>query len=127
MPHTADVALRVWGETVSDLFLQAGIGLGEVSKAQPDENAPVTRSALTLHEADHESLLVAFLSEVLFYLERDGILFAPETLVIEGTRLSADLAGRPVVAGREIKAVTYSNLEIVRTGGRYEATLVFDL
>ena len=127
-PHTADIALHVWAGTLSDLFRQAGMGLGEMLKARVDETAEVTHASLTLQEIDPESLLVAFISELLYFFEQDGVLLTPTEVLLENDRLDARLEGRPVVdAGREIKAVTYSDLRILQVDGKFETTLVFDI
>jgi SHS2 domain-containing protein len=78
---------------------------------------------------DTETLLVSWLEELLYLNERDDYVFIDfEIFEITPTRLRAAARGGVAQERRRyIKAVTFSNLEIVRTGERYETTVVFDV
>ena len=66
---------------------------------------------------------------MLYISERDGCVFTDfDVLEITPTRLRAVVRGGPVRERRQhIKAATFSDLKIVRTGEGYEATIVFDV
>jgi SHS2 domain-containing protein len=80
-----------------------------------------------LDELDVEGLLVAFLSELLYRVEA-GYAGDHFQLTIHENHLEADLNWAPVFSRqREIKAVTYHELNIVEENGQFRARLVFDL
>lgn len=91
------------------------------------EGEPVSRQ-IRLGAGDLEALLVTFLSDLLFYMEDEGLAFEPAEVRIEESNLSAQLIGRPVTEQRkEIKAVTYHRLAIQPTPNGYEVTITFDV
>ena len=126
--HTADWALRVWGATVPELFVNAARGMYHLVGAERRGGATVVRP-LNLQALDLEALLVDWLAELLYRLQEHNEVF--DTLQIESLtadRLQACVAGGP--AGpleKYIKAVTFHNLRIVHTEAGYEVTVVFDV
>ena len=127
VPHTADWTLHVWGEDLNSLFIQAARGMFAWMGVERGKGEPVMRR-IRLQAGDPESLLVAFLSDLLFYLEDERLAFEPAEVRIEDSNLTAHLAGLPAAEQRkEIKAVTYHRLAIQQTSGRYEVTITFDV
>lgn len=132
IPHTADWALHVWATDLPTLFREAAHGMntlaGAVLAASPRREVPFETSA-----PDAESLLVAFLSELVYYAEQEHTGFTDFDLDIEqdpdGTYwLRATLRGaRLTELNKAIKAVTYHGLEICTTQQGYETTIVFDV
>lgn len=130
--HTADVELEVWGADIPTLFGEAAKGMYHLSqikrKGDGDTQADQSRS-FTVRGTDLESLLVAFLSELLFYLETEGLAFDAFDLQFqEDHRLRAQLEGS-IIEGRnrEIKAVTFHNLNIKETESGWQVRIVFDV
>lgn len=125
--HTADWALEVWAPDLDDLFSQAALGMYRLMQATV-ENQPVVSQELALSAADEESLLVLFLSELLYISESQGIAFERIAVQCKGLSLRAQLDGRPIASQiRSIKAVTYHDLAIVRTDGAVRVKIVFDV
>ena len=131
--HTADWALWVCGPDLRALLVNAAHGLrhllapaGETATA--DGAATVTKE-ITLHAYDPESLLVNWLTELVYWAEMAGVLF--HTFVLDevtSTHLHAVVQGEPVTnLQKHVKAVTYHNLQIVETAAGLEATVVFDV
>jgi SHS2 domain-containing protein len=127
LAHTADWALQVWAPDLARLLAAAAqgmYGLMEVHLAAE----PRTQVSLELEAVDGESLLVAFLGELLYMGEDQGLAFDSFDLEIKEFRLSGILHGAPIESQRkEIKAVTYHELEIMHRNSRLEATVVFDV
>lgn len=134
--HPADLALRVWAGDRGELFRQAARGLAtELWGTAPPTATRETTLAVT--GLDAEELLVAWLGEILYVLERDRLALTdferPEIAAeSEGLRLSGRARGflwdperrTPRV---EIKAPTYHRLAIVPDRqGRFDVTIVFD-
>jgi SHS2 domain-containing protein len=143
--HTADWALRVWAPTLSELYVEAARGMFHLTAPQaagppatPVAGAFTAPSAappagqprsITINAGDAESLLVAWLQELLYLSETEGVRFddfAVERLT--PTHLTATAWARPASRPEKpIKAVTYHNLAIRRVDGGYAVALVFDV
>jgi len=125
--HTADWELRVWAPDISTLFEQAALGMyslaGVVLKSKP-----LISQRIKIQNIDLEGLLVDFLSELLYISEVDNVAFNTFNIHIEGEYLFADLKGAPLASlTKEIKAVTYHNLEINQAASHFEVSIVFDV
>ncbi len=127
--HTADWALRVWGEDLRSLFENAAHGMVRLieGKATPDQ--PATHHTFELEAPDWEILLVDWLTELLALIEDEGIVFSHiHTERVDDLKLAAQASGQ---SGGEfkkvIKAVTFHNLAIRHTPTGYETVIVFDV
>lgn len=125
--HTADVSIRVAAGSLEQLFLRSARGmytLAGIETALPQTIARQVR----LSAIDLESLLVAFLSELLFFVEEERIAFHDFDLDISINSLSCSMSGSPVTGiAKPIKAVTFHNLKIHALDDGFEVTLVFDV
>ncbi|MGC8856168.1 MAG: archease [Anaerolineae bacterium] len=129
VPHTADWALQVWGADLPELFAEAARGMITLAGARLAEGPRVKRT-VKIEAPDVESLLVAFLSEVLFFMEQEHLGFDSFQIVIEreGQTVQAEMAGAPLLSlTKAIKAVTFHNLNVRRTKRGYEVEIVFDV
>lgn len=128
--HTADWELHVWGETLSALFEQAAQGMYALSGviiAASNEMPRLVRT-LELVGTDHEALLVSFLSELLLFGEDDRLAFDQIDLQLTDHKLLATLNGNRIVnQEKEIKAVTFHNMNIQQEAGIYQVNIVFDV
>ena len=126
--HTADIAIRVWGRDLAELFANAAYGMA-CQLGQADHVIPTHEQQIELEAYDLETLLVTWLSELLYLLERDGRVFTEFDIhEVTETRLRATIHGGPAVERRyAIKAVTFSDLQVARTAHGYETTIVFDV
>jgi SHS2 domain-containing protein len=125
--HTADVALDVWAPDLQDLFIQAAFGMYHLMNIQYAEKPGVLKH-FNFSAPDQESLLVRFLSEVLFSAESERVAFDPISLEISGKAMELTVTPRPILfQTRSVKAVTFHNLSIRLDPGRYSVTIVFDV
>ncbi len=126
--HTADWAYRVWGQSLEELFTQAAQGLYHLVGIQLAEDSQVVRE-IRLQGIDGESLLVAWLNELLHFHESENLGFDRiEIQQLDGKTLSARVTGAPVQRWlKDIKAVTYHNLAIRSTQTGFEVTIVLDV
>jgi len=137
LDHTADWAIRVWGEDIAALFEHAAGAMFELQgadmAAEPELALEVGCTGMDL-----EALLVAWLSELLFHSEMQDALWtrfqvrivqaAPDTRETDPQwALGARIDGR---RGRghlaHVKAVTYYQLSVKQVNGRWEAVVTFD-
>ncbi len=127
IPHSADLALQVWAASLSGLFIQAAKGMYSLFHIENNEGSEVYRK-LDIQEIDFENLLVSFLNELLVDLQLNKKIYDQFRLEINHPALIGDLTGKKISGvGREIKAVTYHNLKIVKTKSGYQTTIVFDI
>ena len=126
--HTADWAYRVRGKNLTQLFIQAALGLYSLVGMELASGERITRS-IQLKAIDYESLLVAWLNELLFFHESESLGFEQiEIQHLNETAIQAKVTGAPTQQWlKDIKAVTYHNLAIRETESGLEVTLVLDV
>jgi len=126
--HTADWSIRVHGATLPDLFVNAATGMYSLVADLPSITLSIER-AIEVKGVDAEALLVNWLNELIYHTEMDGEVFCEFHIEsFEPTQLRATVgAGRGIELKKQIKAVTFHNLQIVLTNEGYEVTLVFDV
>lgn len=126
--HTADVAIRVRGRDLAELFVNAAYGMA-CQLTDVDQVPQTTARTIELEADDTEMLLVEWLSELLYLGERDDHVFTEfEALEVTPTWLRATARGGPIQEHHgHIKAVTFSELEIVWSDEGCETTVVFDV
>ena len=126
--HTADWAYRVRSKNLAELFVAAAFGLYSLVGMELAPGTHITRY-IQLQAIDYESLLVAWLNELLYYHESEGLGF--EQIQIEHldeTSLQAKITGALIQQWfKEIKAVTYHDLSIRETEWGWEVTIVLDV
>ena len=126
--HTADWAYWVKGKNLAELLIQATLGLYSLVGMQLAPEAQTTRS-IQLQALDRESLLVAWLNELLYLHESEGLGFEQIAIQhLDETTIQATVTGAPTQQWlKDIKAVTYHNLAIRETESGLEVTLVLDV
>ncbi len=127
--HTADVAVEATGGTLSELFESVASGLSAAHcDSIPEEG---DRFSLTVTAESTESLLFDYLDELIYQRDVRGVLPADHRVSIGSgaRRLKASARGVPfgAIDAREIKAVTYSEMDIERTPSGWRAYVVFDV
>ena len=127
--HTADWALRVQGFDLRALLISAARGMNQLLVADPARIAQSIEVRFELEAYDAESLLVTWLNELAFRAEVEGLVFTEFNLTnVSSTNLQAVVRGDTVAhLQKHIKAVTFHDLEIVKTGDGLVATIVFDV
>ena len=128
LDHTADLALRVYGDSLHELFANAALGM--FAQMTDLDHVPLTvRRQITVEADDNEALLVAWLSELLFLRETKGEAYCRfEVRFPQPGSLSGVAEGGPWCSfDRPVKAVTYHGLKIEKQDDHYQATIVFDV
>lgn len=126
--HTADWALKVWGADLPNLFKNAAVGMLQLMDALPAQQDPLIRT-IDIEAIDRESLLVAWLEELLYEMEIRSVTYQDIRIRIVGdTALQATIEELPLVSiAKPIKAVTFNELAIRQVQGGLEVTIVFDV
>jgi SHS2 domain-containing protein len=125
--HTADWAIQVHGETLNELFENAANGMFSLLDPLPI-SIEAKNTRLELSAIDLETLLVCWLEELLYILETEHKGADSFKIEIEDTALKATFRSMPVQSQKkDIKAVTYNELEITQDDEGFHTTIVFDV
>src|SRR5438552_14391249 len=137
--HTADLKIRVYGQTLQELFRNAVIGMFQsisprASGCSVSYDRLVCPQLTARHEIkatgpDPEALLVNFLSQILYVsdVNNEAYLDANITELTEGF-VNATIRGVKITGfDVEIKAVTYHDLHIEQIDGLWQTDIVFDI
>jgi SHS2 domain-containing protein len=130
--HTADLGMSVRGRSCEDLFRNAGLALSELIVSN---KAPKIEEILevSLHGNDIPDLMVKWLSEILYLFEGERLVVT-EILInsIDGNKIRSSLSVMKFDEKhhdilREIKAVTYHQINVVEKNGLWTTRVIFDL
>ncbi|HEV2350650.1 MAG TPA: archease [Terriglobia bacterium] len=132
LEHTADVGFEAFGETREEVFAHAGQALQSLIV---DLNSIVPREEIEIQVtgADAGSLLVNWLSEILYRIDAEGRLFHDFRVTsITDRSLSAVSRGEPFDRARhqmnlQVKAITYHQLALVETPNGWRAQVYVDI
>lgn len=132
LEHPADLGLQARGHSLSEAFEQAARGLTSVL-VEPEGVVALQELALELTAPDPESLLVRFLSEILFLYDAKGFLTARvEIGEFADTRLKGTVFGETMRPEKhrvrtDVKAITYHQLSIKHVGDEWIASVYLDI
>jgi SHS2 domain-containing protein len=125
--HTADWSVRVWAQDLPSLFAESARAMNSLSGTRTS-NVPRVKRIFESEGPDAESLLVAFLSELVYCQEQENLAFDGFKLEVKSKTLKAEMEGAQITSiDKAIKAVTYHNLQIKETELGFETTIVFDV
>ena len=130
--HTADMGIRIRAGTLSELLAPAGEALyaviGDVKAGA--ESEPMS---IDLSGEDPAGLLRDYLAEVLTLFDRDARMVTLADVAsftenhLAATVQTAKIDKRHSALHREVKAITYHELDIRSIAGGLEATLIVDI
>jgi len=129
--HTADIAVAADGERLGDAFAAAADGLA--AAMCDDVPADGERFDVSVAAEGREALLFDYLDELVFQRDVRAVLPVDNRATVterdgEWT-LSGTARGVPLsaVSAREVKAVTYSEMDLRETADGWAAYVVFDV
>ena len=137
LDHTADIQLHSWGETKAEAFEQAALAMfGYMTELESVEHDRSLDAEIEVRGHDLLSLLFAFLDELLFrFSAEDHVCCDVRITSLDETEgaccLRATCLGERFALGKhpqgtEVKAITYSNMQIVpKKGSGAHATEIF--
>jgi SHS2 domain-containing protein len=129
LEHKADLKIRAFGKTKEELFENAMAGMFEAAKYEKELKTQKSKVKIKVFSADLPSLLVDFLSEVLYLVETKKLVFEKvEFKEFSENEIEANLIGKPLKRMRvHIKGVTYHDLDIHQEKGEWQTTILFDI
>ena len=128
LEHKADLKIRVFGKDLRELFLNAIVGMFE--EAGYESEGEEIKREIKISSLDLPSLLVDFLSEVLYLCEVNKEVYHKVLFKnLTEKELKGILIGKPLKRmGVHIKAVTYHDLDIHQKEDKtWQATILFDI
>jgi len=135
LDHPADIQLHSWGRTLKEVFEQVAVSMfGVMTELETVDPLHEENVEATGH--DMKSLLYNFLDECLFVFSVEPFLCACIVQITEFDEQnfsikailkgeSFDLSKHP--QGTEVKAITYSNMQIYDKPGECECYVIIDI
>ncbi|CDW54668.1 protein archease [Trichuris trichiura] len=135
LDHTADVQLHAWGDDLKEAFEQVGVSMFNYMTDLKNVDAMYTYDVEAIGD-DMISLLYHFLDEWLYAFSAEPF-FVPKAIrVLEfdkqqffirarGWGESFDLSKH--TQGTEVKAITYSNMQVYDDNDRHEVFVIIDI
>ncbi len=131
LDHTADVGVVAYGDTPAELMANVAQAMfhlmTDLDQVQEKESRHID-----VRGHDWESLLVHWLSELLYYVDAEGLLFRRFQVQVEPYHLEAEALGERMDRERHtfhigIKGVTRHLLAVGQEDGRWWARVIFDI
>ena len=132
LEHTADVGVVARGRTLAEAFAHAAQGMFSIM-VNLDGVREVEERSMAVAGHDWPSLLVAWLSELLYFLDVDGLVFKRfEIGEMQPYSLKASAYGEKIDRQRHelgpgVKAVTHHMLEVGEDEDGYRVQVLLDI
>lgn len=129
--HTADVAVEATATTMDGVFASVADGLA--AAMCEDVPADGERFELTVTAESPDALLFDYLDELIYQRDVRNVLPVDNEATVAETAevwtVEASARGVPLsaITAREVKAVTYSEMELHETASGWYAYVVFDV
>ncbi len=137
LDHTADVAVESWGRNLEEAFEQTAYSLIDTITPNLDLISPTSDRIITINAEDKEALLFDFLSEFLYIFDVEELVF--NEIKVESIKKDQGKYHLKAIAkgekfnkdkheiGCEVKAITYSFMEIEEKKKYVKINIVFDI
>jgi protein archease len=132
LEHTADIGFEAFGKSREEVFVNAGRALQSLM-VDLHSIVPCEKIEIQVTGADAASLLVNWLSEILYRIDAEGRLFHDFSIdSLSDRSLSAASRGEPFDRARhrmnlQVKAITYHQLALVETPDGWRAQVYVDI
>jgi SHS2 domain-containing protein len=129
--HTADIAVEATAASLDGVFAAVADGMAEAMCEDVPPNGP--RRSLSVTAESREALLFDYLDELIYERDVQGVLPVDNEAAVKSEdgewHLDGSYRGVPLadVAARDLKAVTYSEMDISETDEGWHAYVVFDV
>ncbi|GAM22789.1 hypothetical protein SAMD00019534_059640, partial [Acytostelium subglobosum LB1] len=140
LDHTADI-MFVWGSTLNQSYEQMALAMMnymvELDSVHLDQHSEdeIKEHTFNVEGHDMDSLLFAYLDEILFIFSTEFIVFKEISIVsfdresfkIEAKGRGVELDKEKHTTGTEIKAITYSCMKIEEKPERTDVFVIVDI
>lgn len=130
--HTGDVKFRAYGKNLKEAFKSAALATAEIM-TNTKEIQPKIKKQISIRDHDLKSLLYKFIEEILFLYNTKGFLInkiKEVRLDQEEFGLEATLIGdknKNYIIKKQIKSVTYNDMEIKKIRDKVMIQIVLDI
>lgn len=135
LDHTADVQVHSWGDDITEVFEQAAVAMfGYMTEIETVEI--LTTEDIEAEGDDMLGLLFHFLDEFLFLFSAEPFFIARKVKILEfdkeNFRIKARGYGETFTLGKhpqgnEVKAITYSNMQVHDNDQQHELFVILDV
>jgi SHS2 domain-containing protein len=126
--HTAELELELDAPSRSALFAEAVRAMAELLAGDGEPEGARQVRELSAAADDDPALLAAWLDEILFVSETDGLVpLRAERLEVGRTRVHGALVFAVGSPPHLVKGVTFHHLELSRLGARWHGRVVLDV
>ncbi len=125
------MGVRGYGATLAQAFEQAALAMTAVI-ADPERVEPREKISIKCEAPDNELLFVDWLNAIIYEMATRKMLFSRFEVIIDGTRLNANVCGEKTDIARhspavEVKGATYTTLRVAEENGGWIAQTVVDV
>jgi len=132
LEHTADIGIRVKSPTLEGLFKNAGLAITNLSvEKQKIQDSQKHKIVITQKANNVEELFINWLNELLSASAAEGLIFEEIKInqinenFVDAIAIGTDL--RNYKMNLEIKAATYHQLKVQKSGSLWQAEVIFDV
>jgi SHS2 domain-containing protein len=122
--HTAELELELEGASPEDVLLE---GLRAFAELAGHAGDAVVERPVDIEAGDLPSLLAAWLDELVFLAETEGLVPLDAALSLDGMRLRAVVRAARGDPRPLVKGVTLHRLAFRNRGGRWQGRVVLDV
>lgn len=129
--HTADVAVEATGDSLGATFAAVADGMAAAMCEEVPEGGD--RHRIEVSAESREALLFDYLDDLIYRRDVEDVLPVGNDATLTGRgeewHLEGSYRGVPLseVTARDLKAVTYSEMDLSETEDGYRAYVVFDV
>jgi SHS2 domain-containing protein len=132
LEHTADIRMRVKAGDLKTLFSRCALAMFDIIAGQNKIPADGAEELIIVQESGSlEELFINWLNELLSLSSAQGLVFLDFKIKkLSENALEARVSGVKSVnfkIEKEIKAATYHQLQISKSGGGWKAEVIFDV
>lgn len=131
--HTADLGIKVKGESLRELFANAGYALFDIILEKIDKIKPKQSVDINIPGGEIEDIFVNWMRELLSKFNMEELGFKEFNIrKVDKSGLEATVRGEKIdplthSLKTEIKAVTYHGLEVRKNKGLWKVKVIFDV
>jgi SHS2 domain-containing protein len=131
LSHTADVRLLIRANSRHELFTAGLLGIARMMSPEIKNKDYTFKRTVEVESGDLTGLFIDFLNEILSFNNIDKCIYdlVKDIRITDNAKIIARIEGYGIPHfKKDIKAVTYHEAEIRRSGvGLYEATIILDI
>ncbi|EKE27394.1 MAG: hypothetical protein ACD_3C00213G0003 [uncultured bacterium (gcode 4)] len=119
--HPSELRIRVYWKSIEEIFTNAGKVIWKILKTTPFPRTNKNIHLIKIKSSDMNNLLIDFLSEILTYSHINKSIYTKFNIKsIQETEITAEIFWYRVQwFDEDIKAVTYQDVNIMKTGRFY--------